>query len=225
MTADQTIVSQQNMGIKQTIGAQQAIGTQQTIGERIRHFRESKKLSLSDLAKQTGLALDFLQGMENDSIYPAIGPLQKIARVLGVRLGTFLDDQISHDPIIRRASEIEGLGDPALHTGKMPRPGYCYYALGKGKSDRNMEPFILTIQPNQEILLNARNLQKSHEGEEFIYVLEGELLVLYGNEQHILKVGDCIYYNASVAHLVYSATDKPVRILAVSWNPWLMECD
>ena len=97
-------------------------------------------MDLETLSQNTGLTVNFLERMENDEIYPTIGPLQKVARSLGVRLGTFLDDQFTRDPIISRIDQLGGV-DPALHTGRTPRSSYIYQALGKGKSDRNMEPF------------------------------------------------------------------------------------
>ena len=187
--------------------------TKHNIGSRIRSFREEREIDLETLAQDTNLSVEFLNQLENGEIYPSIGPMQKLARALGVRLGTFLDDQYTRDPIIGRIGG-EG-GDPALHTGRMARPTYVYQALGKGKSDRNMEPFYIEIFPDPSV----ERKTSSHQGEEFILVLEGELLVIYGRESHVLKAGDTIYYNSIVPHFVGAAGDAPVRIMAVAYNP------
>lgn len=187
----------------------------QTIGSRIRAFRTARGLSPAELAQASGLTEEFLLGLENDGVYPAIGPLHKIARALELRLGTFLDDQVGPDPVITRASRHPG-GDPALHRGTMPAPSYSYHALGKGKSDRNMEPLLITIQPAPA---GKEHKTSSHQGEEFIYVLEGLLVVEYGRERHELRPGDTIYYNSIVPHYVAAGDDRPVRILAVTYNP------
>lgn len=187
----------------------------QTIGSRIRAFRTARGLSPAELAQTAGLTEDFLLGLENDGVYPAIGPLHKIARALDLRLGTFLDDQVGQDPIITRSDRHPG-GDPALHRGTMPAPSYSYHALGKGKSDRNMEPLLITIQPAPA---DREHKPSSHQGEEFIYVLEGVLIVEYGRERHELRPGDTIYYNSIVPHYVTAGDDRPVRILAVTYNP------
>lgn len=187
----------------------------QTIGSRIRAFRTARGLSPAELAQASGLTEEFLLGLENEGVYPAIGPLQKIARALDLRLGTFLDDQVSNDPIITRATRHSG-GDPALHRGTMPAPSYSYHALGKGKSDRNMEPLLITIQPTPA---DRERKTSSHQGEEFIYVLEGVLIVEYGRDRHELHPGDTIYYNSIVPHYVSAGDGKPVRILAVTYNP------
>ena len=104
--------------------------------------------------------------------------------------------------------------DEALHTGRVPRPSYTYHALAKGKNDRNMEPFHIRIFPD-----NGERKTTSHQGEEFICVLKGELLVVYGRETHVLKPGETIYYNSIVPHYVGAAGDEPVEFLAVTYNP------
>ncbi|MSS26857.1 helix-turn-helix transcriptional regulator [Desulfovibrio sp. PG-178-WT-4] len=187
--------------------------TEYHIGTRIRSFREERDIDLENLAQTTNLSVEFLEKLENGEIYPSIGPLQKVARALGVRLGTFLDDQYTRDPIIGHIGGAEA--DQALHTGRMPRPSYVYHSLGKGKSDRNMEPFYIEIFPDPSV----ERKTSSHQGEEFIMVLKGELLVIYGRESHVLKAGDTIYYNSIVPHFVGAAGDEPVEIMAVAYNP------
>ena len=183
-----------------------------TIGSRIRSFREEREVDLETLARDTGLDQNYLQKLESDAIYPSIGPLQKVARALGVRLGPFLDDQFTRDPIIACINN-DCEGEEALHTGRIPRPSYTYQPLGKGKNDRNMEPFHIRIFPDA-----GERKTSSHQGEEFIFVLKGTLLVVYGRENYVLKAGETIYYNSIVPHFVGAAGDEPVEILAVTYN-------
>ena len=184
-----------------------------TIGSRIRGFREEREVDLQTLSQNTGLTEDYLEKLESDAIYPCIGPLQKVARALGVRLGTFLDDQFSRDPVVSSING-EAEADEALHTGRVPRSRYTYHALAKGKNDRNMEPFHIRIFPD-----SGERKTTSHQGEEFICVLKGELLVVYGRETRVLKPGETIYYNSIVPHYVGAAGDEPVEFLAVTYNP------
>lgn len=185
-----------------------------SVGKRIRTFREERNVDLETLSQNTGLTVNFLERMENDEIYPTIGPLQKVARSLGVRLGTFLDDQFTRDPIISRIDQL-GSVDPAMHTGRPPRSSYIYQALGKGKSDRNMEPFFIEIYPDKD----DERKTISHQGEEFILVLKGELMVVYGRETYYLKAGETIYYNSIVPHYVGAHGDDPAQLLAVTYTP------
>lgn len=189
------------------------MSAERKLGKRIKAFREERDVSLETLAENTGLTLAFLTSLEEDDLYPTIGPLQKVARALGVRLGTFMDDQISRDPIISRIGERTA--DLAMHKGHNEHASYVYHSLGKGKSDRNMEPFHIEIMPEKD---DTRKTS-SHQGEEFMLVIKGELLVVYGRETHVLRRGDTIYYNSIVPHYVGANGDEPVEILAVVYNP------
>lgn len=190
-----------------------SMSAERKLGARIKSFRKDRDVSLETLAENTGLTVDFLRSLEEDDLYPTIGPLQKVARALGVRLGTFMDDQLSRDPIISRLGERTA--DLAMHKGRNTNASYVYHSLGKGKSDRNMEPFHIEILPET----TDERKTSSHQGEEFMLVLKGELLVVYGRESHVLKQGDTIYYNSIVPHYVGAAGDQPVEILAVIYNP------
>lgn len=189
------------------------MSTQRKLGTRIRAFREERTISLETLAENTGLTVAFLTSLEENDFYPTIGPLQKVARALGVRLGTFMDDEITRDPII---GNLGGqTRDLAMHRGLDGGESYIYHSLGKGKSDRNMEPFHIEILPDPA----DDRKTSSHQGEEFILVLKGKLLVVYGRETHVLTTGQTIYYNSIVPHYVGAAEDEPVEILAVMYNP------
>lgn len=210
------------------------------IGARVRAFREARGLDLAALAETTNLSPSFLEGLENGDIYPPIGTLQKVARALDVRLGTFLDDQEIADPVRARIDGFpsgfpEGFPDGRHRTppqqdaagsgpqggcaepaADMLRPGYIYQVLGKGKSDRNMEPFCVEFFPPEP---GAEPHLSSHQGEEFLLVLAGRLGVRYGRESYELSPGETIYYNSIVPHALTALDGEPVRILGVAYNP------
>jgi transcriptional regulator with XRE-family HTH domain len=185
-----------------------------TLGSRMRKFREGRGLDRAQLAEHTGLTEAFLEALEDDDVYPSIGPLQKVARALGVRLGTFIDDEITRDPIISRGGERAA--DLTMHKARNSRAELVYHSLGKGKSDRNMEPFYIEIMPDEK---GAERKLSSHQGEEFILVTKGALRVVYGREEYILEAGDTVYYNSIVPHHVGACGDEPVEIVAVIYHP------
>jgi len=76
-----------------------------------------------------------------------------------------------------------------------------------------MEPFIVTIEAD------AKQEKSTHEGEEFIYVMEGKLALEYGMDKETLNAGDSVYYDSIVPHCVLSADKNPVKILAVIYTP------
>jgi len=183
------------------------------VSRRIEYFMEQRDVSLEKLAELTGLEEGFLATMLKEDVYPPLGPLMKIARALGVRLGTFLDDQESTDPYIVRKAEQEA--EFSVLGGKDKPAALKFYSLGKGKTDRHMEPFFVEILPE-----SAREKKlSSHEGEEFIIVRRGSIEVLYGKEVHILNEGDSVYYNSVVPHYVSCAGDEKAEIHAVIYIP------
>ncbi len=183
------------------------------VGTRVRKFREALDMSREDLAEHTGLAVDFIATLEEESVYPSIGPLQKIARALNVRLGTFMDDVSCQDPIITRKEAREA--DLTMQQSAAEQPLYRYFTLSKGKVDRNMEPFFIEVMPHPE---EDRKLS-SHQGEEFIIVQSGRLQVIYGTRTEILEPGDTVYYNSIVPHYVGAAGNEPCTIYAIMFHP------
>lgn len=180
------------------------------LGARVRKYREKLGLSVEDLAKNAGIDPALISNIEDGNTYPAIGVMVKLSRSLGQRLGTFTDDQYREDPLIVRESERKAEAMP--HRGTNPN-GYHYYLLGKGKTDRHMEPFFIRIEPSESVELS------SHEGEEFIIVVSGEVVLRYGQNTYQLREGDSMYYNSVVPHQVVAANGAPASIYAVVYMP------
>jgi len=188
------------------------LNTENKLGARVKRLREDRNLSIEEVSERSGLSIDFLRAVEEENIYPSLGPLLKIARVLGIRLGTFLDDQLSQDPLIVRYEERKE--ELSMIKGKDKAVALKFHSLGRGKKDRHMEPFYIEIlpEPAEDKKVSA------HEGEEFIVVLSGEVEVNYGNEVHILKAGDSVYYNSVVPHYV-SCRGPKAEIYAILYFP------
>ena len=83
--------------------------TSKIVGEKIKSLRESQSISMEELAQRSGLAIEQIERIENNIDLPSLAPLIKIARVLGVRLGTFLDDQDENGPVVCRKDESQFL--------------------------------------------------------------------------------------------------------------------
>jgi mannose-6-phosphate isomerase-like protein (cupin superfamily) len=91
---------------------------------------------------------------------------------------------------------------------------YHYYPLAKGKTDRHMEPLYIVVQPCDDDRLS------SHEGEEFVIVMKGEVELVYGKERYLLEEGDSTYYNSVVPHHLGAANGKTAEIYAVIYTPF-----
>ena len=187
------------------------------IGSKIKGIRETKNLSIEEIAERSGLSVEQITSIENDQNLPSLGPLIKIARALGVRLGTFLDDSDALGPVVTRAADRERDSSISFSNGATDaRKHMEYHPLAQQKAGRHMEPFVIDINPNgqQEYQLSA------HEGEEFIYVMSGEVEIAYGKETYTLKEGDSIFYDSIVKHHVHGAPGKGAKILAVVYIPF-----
>jgi transcriptional regulator with XRE-family HTH domain len=184
------------------------------VGTRIKSLRESQSIDLEEMSARTGLDAEQITRIESDKDLPSLAPLIKIARALGVRLGTFLDDKDESGPVIsRKNSREKGFSFSTNQTAS--RTHMDYYSLSADKSGRHMEPFIIRVAPKEK----AGFQLSSHEGEEFIFCLEGAIEVIYGEESHILGEGDSIYYDSIVAHHVHAADAEGATVLAVVYMP------
>jgi transcriptional regulator with XRE-family HTH domain len=185
-----------------------------TIGSKISAIRESKQITQEALAERSGLSLEQIKTIEEANLVGSLFVLLKIARALGVRLGTFLDDNVTDAPTIVRKQEAS----PTISFSTQQasnHPHLQFYSLARGKADRHLEPFLIDVLPAEEQTLIA----SSHEGEEFIYVLSGKITVHYAQATYFLQTGDSIYYDSIVSHLVFSSIKEPAKVLAVLYTP------
>lgn len=185
------------------------------VGEKIRSIRESRQLSVAELAEHTSLAVEQIERIENNIDIPSLAPLIKIARALGVRLGTFLDDQDEVGAVVCRKEELTRKTISFSNNAMNARTHMQYHSLSASKSDRHMEPFIIDIEETDETSYEL----SSHEGEEFIFVMEGAVEISYGKKNYLIESGDSIYYDSIVPHHVHGYNGQAARILAVVYTP------
>ena len=185
------------------------------VGEKIRMLREHQELSVSDLAERSGVSAELIERLEGGEKPPSLQPLLKITRALGMRLGTLVDDAENVGPVITRAghshtvTRFKGTGEGG-EAGSLD-----FSALAADKSSRHMEPFFITAHPGED-----KGTLSGHEGEEFIFVLEGTLEIEYGKDTLDLSAGDSIYYDSIVPHVVRAAGDAPCKFVAVVYAPF-----
>ncbi len=188
--------------------------TKNKLGRKIKDFREFKQISRSELALKANLDETQLENIEEKGIVPSLGHLIKITRALGVRIGTFLDDQDQIGPVIVKA----GSANSALSFSTKDdsaREHLSFYSLAQDKTGRHMEPFMIDIEPSA----HSDYKLSSHEGEEFIYVLQGKVEINYGKDIYTLSEGDSIYLDSIVAHNVHAAENQKAKILGVVYYP------
>lgn len=189
------------------------------VGHRIKTIREHRQMSVADLAaaipgeKEANQKL--IESLERGELVPSLTPLLQIARALGVRLGSFLDDQTGHAIVHTRAKDMAATSRFVGSNLGGAMPELDFFSLAPNKNDRHMEPFIIDVKPH-----SGETVLSSHEGEEFIYVLDGEIEIAYGKDAYRVAAGDSIYYDSIVPHHLHAAAGKPAKILAVIYAPF-----
>lgn len=187
----------------------------QIVGEKIKSLRETREISVAELAERTALSVEQIERIENNVDIPSLAPLIKIARALGVRLGTFLDDQDEVGAVVCRKQETADATISFSNNAADARTHMRYHSRSKSKADRHMEPFIIDIEAVGETDYEL----SSHEGEEFVYVMEGTIEVCHGKNKYVIEAGDTIYYDSIVPHHLHGYQGEAAKILAVVYTP------
>ena len=176
-------------------------------GDRIRRVRQERGLTIKDLGSRTGIDTADLESMESGETIPALGQLVRLGRALDMKMGYFISPGVDQLMTVVR----QGSRQPISRYGEAESTehGYFYECLAPEKADRFMEPFVVTLVPT------AREEFSAHAGQEFLYVLEGEIKVQVGERVEFLKPGDAIYYDSDQPHLVRCVGAAVAKVLAV----------
>ncbi len=179
----------------------------ESVGDRIRRVREMRGLTIKDLSSRTGIDIATLERTESGETIPALGQLARLGRALDMKMGYFISPGIDKLMTVVRKDERR----PISRYGetKSMQYGYFYESLAPEKADRLMEPFIVTLVPTDKEEFST------HAGQEFLYVLEGEMKVQVGDRVEFLKPGDAVYYDSNQPHLVRCVGTTVTKALAV----------
>lgn len=186
------------------------------LGDKIRQIREMQKMSVEELANSSNTNSELIEQLENGALVPSLTPLMQIARALGVRLGTFLDDAPHNEPVVTKSGASKNVVKFSGNCDTCEKSTLDFFSLASDKADRHMEPFIIDVHPSG----SGEAKQSSHEGEEFIYILNGKIEILYGKDSFKLSSGDSIYYDSIVPHYVHAIGSEDAKILAVVYAPY-----
>lgn len=191
------------------------MSSENNIGAKVRQLREAKEMSIEQLAEQSQCHAEQIRQIEAGALVPSLTPLMELSRALGVRLGTFMDDAPVEGPAVFDSREAPSV---IRFSGKDPKAtssSLDFYSMAAGKKDRHMEPFMIDVKPHA----GDPPPLSGHEGEEFIYVLEGAIQINYGKTTYELEAGQSIYYDSIVPHDVHAKGDQNAKILAVVYAP------
>jgi transcriptional regulator with XRE-family HTH domain len=184
---------------------------EQVIGERISELRARREMTLDQLSSLTGFTKGYLSKIENSKKVPPIGSLSRIARALKTDITQLLQVAAApandHGFCVVRAAERR----PVMRGGSAF--GYDYVGLADGKAGKKMEPFLFTFPSEID-----KYVFFEHEGEEFLFVLEGKVEWQAGGSKLILETGDSIYFDARLPHRGRSLGGE-ARALVVVYSP------
>lgn len=188
------------------------------IGDKIRELRQKNRFTLQDLATRTGLSKPFLSQIENNRVVPPVATLLKLARGLSVGMAHFFEEEGNTEKvcITRWQDGVRIERRPHQEKGEI---NYIYTALETRKPNKMMEPFLVEFP----IIESDQMIFTSHEGEEFLYIMEGSVEFRTVDRVEILERGDSIYIDSDLSHSFRCVGEKPAKALAVLWTNWTHE--
>lgn len=173
------------------------------IGKKIKEKRTLLMLTQEELANRCELTKGYISQLENDKVSPSIETLELILEVLGTNFSDFFYQQRTHEIIFTEQEQYEKKFDGYMQTWLVP-----------SSQEHAMEPILIEIDPNTETFHDY-----PHNGEEFGYVIEGEIIVVYGAIQRICKKGESFYITTNSTHYIKNASDKKAILVWVSCPP------
>jgi len=186
------------------------------IGRRVREVRKSKGLTIKETALGVGVSVGLISQIENEQVTPAISTLMKIASFLGVDITYFFqaEERTEAFTVVRGkerfTSSRRGL------EGNLDL-GYTYEALAFKQAKKRMEPFIVTFDLKEK----GNMAFFSHEGEEFIYIMEGKVEFRIGDKTTVLEENDSLYFDSGKLHGYRAVGRHPCKALVVVYNKML----
>lgn len=173
------------------------------IGKKIKNLRTLYNLTQEELANRTELTKGYISQLENDLVEPSLSTLEDIVNALGTNLSDFFkeDEQVK------------------LRFGKddyfvKENPGYKIEWLVPNAQKNEMEPILITVYPN-----SSTDVDYPHEGQEFGYVLEGEIMLCFDDAMYKVQKGETFYYDSDKNHYLKNVKNKICRLIWVSSPP------
>lgn len=172
------------------------------IGKRIRRARLAKKISLDTMANETGLSKEFIKKIEGGGQRPSVGTLLQISRTLHIDSSFLLKEQ--DDAIEKRSKAYTKRTD-----------NYAYTPLTPNAENKHLKAFRIVVESQK----SHGGVGFQHEGEEFVYVLEGKVEVQVGDHINKLKKGDSLHFNSGVKHDLRNTGKIDAELIVVVYSP------
>ncbi|GAA4131855.1 helix-turn-helix domain-containing protein [Aminobacter aganoensis] len=182
------------------------------IGHEVRAFRKKLGITVADLASATDISLGMLSKIENGITSPSLTTLQALSRALGVPVTAFFRRfEEERNAVFVKANE----GVDVERRGT--RAGHQYTLLGHIGSDTSgvtVEPYLITLSEDSDVFPTFQ-----HDGMEFLYMLEGEVVYRHSNNLYRMTPGDSLFFDADAPHGPEELTHLPIRYLSIISYP------
>jgi len=178
----------------------------EAIGAQVREYRKQLKMTVADIAKQAELSPGMLSKIERGITSPSLNTLAAIAHALNVPVTAFFRKYEEQ----RDCTFVKsGQGLEIARHGT--RAGHLYHLLGHNIGGRvYAEPYLITLSDESEVFPLFQ-----HQGIEFIYLLEGEVIYRHANKTYHLAPGDSLFFDADAPHGPEELLRLPIRLIAV----------
>ncbi|MDN3612396.1 helix-turn-helix domain-containing protein [Vibrio ostreicida] len=178
------------------------------LGQRIKDVRAKLGITLEEASQRTGLARSTLSKIENEQISPTFQAMQKLALGLQIDMPQLFEPPRKKVATGRRDITLQGQGKPH------PTPTYEHELLATQLSNKKMMPFKTRVRART---FEAYADWVRHDGEEFLLVLSGSVLFFSEFYEPVeLRLGDSVYYDANMGHMLTSTSAEDAEILWVT---------
>lgn len=172
------------------------------VGKKIKKARTDKKMTYETLANETGFSIDFLKKVEAGKLTPPVGSLLQISRALEIDSGDLLKEE-------------EDRMQDRIQAYTKRTASYAYTTLTPGAENKHLKAFRVKIDAKKD----HEGVSYNHEGEEFVYVLEGTIEVVVGEHINTVAAGESLHFNSGIRHLLRNIGETDAELLVVIYNP------
>lgn len=176
---------------------------QKPMGERLKDIRTEKGVSLDYVANETGFSVDYISSVENGKIRPPVATILRLSRALEIDSGVLLKKELD-EANKKRAEDF-----------KQRTESYSYQVLTPEAAHKHLKAFRVFVEP----VSDHKSVSYQHEGEEFIYVLKGQVEVTVGENKAILNEHESLHFNSSIVHKLRNLSKEKAETIVVLFTP------
>ena len=175
----------------------------QPLGKRLMKLRREKKLTLKNLANETGLTARYISEVEKGEVIPPVSVILQLSRALEIDSGVLLTE------------EKKRRGKDSDEDFQKRTKDYTYQTLTPEARHKHLKAFRIFIDPKSD----HKGVSYQHLGEEFIYVFKGKIEVMVGENKNTLAPDECLHFNSSIVHKLRNISGERAELLVVLYTP------